>query len=1047
MIDRKVFAEGADEYRPVLMWFWNDRIDEAEIRRQIDEFASQRIYQFFIHPLSGIEEQYLSDRFFGLIEAAADYARKLGMKFWIYDEYNWPSGCVGGELLRDYPQFRMLVVRYRSLSLSQGQSGEVIYPGRFISAQAVYGNEVCNISSKGTLNEDERTFVWRNPEVRGCRIFVFSEEMQGGVKESGQMSPSSWNQEGYLDTLNPAAVRKFLDMTHERYAARVGAHFGTTIPGVFTDEVALTNPVDCGPDTIPWTQDFQKIFYEENGYDLTHCLCELVMETGNYRRTRYDYWHSLTERFSNSYAKQVKEWCDEHRLLLTGHCCAEEHLAADLLQSGNTFMLMQHYHIPGIDSIFSKQHVDNENFNFAGKMVTSLAEHTGALRTLCETYTGSGWDLTLEEMKRIFHRLALLGVNLIQFMGAYYSLRGLRKRLPTSYPPSHSFQAPTWPYYGLFSDYISRICYANSRGVHGADIAVLMPAATIWCEYALRHDFFTAMGPDEHKPYGDLVITERTVHGLTNALLQIQRDFDLLHEPSLLEAEIEDGVLRFRGHEYRQLIIPSLIVLTSAIWDKLKRFILAGGRVCFVNLLPEHSPDRGNLAAEIEETAGLSPSAISAEVRTNFERTAVRSTRVSHKGTITHIVSNELVQHDNSGLRSALQQCLAWNRAVLSLSVPCDHVFIYHRKQEDTDLFLIANDTMEAYSGSIHIYRKGKVTVHDPETGITYSVDHVADDGNQEYQEIGFPLAGLQALVVEVSENGTAAENVYNVLSTEIMEIDLNGSWEFAPTDGLNYLRLDMEVALAVDGEPWGDVTQADGNSGRKWRPVQDWAFPGGIGFELGASYDARTTFIIKDIPQVLELAVDPEQEETIWINGVQLKPARTGYVWDRTNVLYNIAGWVRLGENRVVIRGRIPQWGADHTPVFAVLRGTFGVDHDRALTVLPEALHVPGSWNEQGFPDFSGIGVYRRKVDITHAIVSRNATLHVLNCRDVVKLWCNGEPVYTSLWNPHYFQLTGRFKKGNNILELKVANTLANMLEKPQTSGLSGAVKLIVHD
>ena len=48
---------------------------------------------------------------------------------------------------------------------------------------------------------------------------------------------SPWfNDQSYVDSLNPEAIRYFLDVTHEEYKKAVGEEFGKTIPSIFTDE-------------------------------------------------------------------------------------------------------------------------------------------------------------------------------------------------------------------------------------------------------------------------------------------------------------------------------------------------------------------------------------------------------------------------------------------------------------------------------------------------------------------------------------------------------------------------------------------------------------------------------------------------------------------------------------------------------------------------------------------------------------------------------------------------------------------------------------------
>jgi hypothetical protein len=47
---------------------------------------------------------YLSERYLAEVSNAILYAKSIGLAFWIYDEDGWPSGTVGGQLLKKYPQ-------------------------------------------------------------------------------------------------------------------------------------------------------------------------------------------------------------------------------------------------------------------------------------------------------------------------------------------------------------------------------------------------------------------------------------------------------------------------------------------------------------------------------------------------------------------------------------------------------------------------------------------------------------------------------------------------------------------------------------------------------------------------------------------------------------------------------------------------------------------------------------------------------------------------------------------------------------------------------
>ena len=63
----------------------------------------------------------------------------------------------------------------------------------------------------------------------------------------------------------------------------------------------------------------------------------------------------------------------------------------------------------------------------------------------------------------------------------------------------------------------------------------------------------------------------------------------------------------------------------------------------------------------------------------------------------------------------------------------------------------------------------------------------------------------------------------------------------------------------------------------------------------------------------------------------------------------------------------------------------------------------------------------------------------------DVLEVIVNGQPAGVRLWNPYQVEITSFLKPGENILELRLANTLVNLLEAiERPSGLTGAPKLV---
>ena len=88
-------------YGPIPFWSWNNKLEKDELVKQIHNMKEVGMGGFIMHARMGLTTEYLGEDWFDCIEVCLDEAKKLGMNGWIYDENGWPSGFVGGELLKD----------------------------------------------------------------------------------------------------------------------------------------------------------------------------------------------------------------------------------------------------------------------------------------------------------------------------------------------------------------------------------------------------------------------------------------------------------------------------------------------------------------------------------------------------------------------------------------------------------------------------------------------------------------------------------------------------------------------------------------------------------------------------------------------------------------------------------------------------------------------------------------------------------------------------------------------------------------------------------
>lgn len=72
-----------------------------DVREMLCDYHDVGIEQFLIYPRSGLEIEYMSTDWFRLCRDCIELADSLGMKVWLYDEFNWPSGRCNGQVTAD----------------------------------------------------------------------------------------------------------------------------------------------------------------------------------------------------------------------------------------------------------------------------------------------------------------------------------------------------------------------------------------------------------------------------------------------------------------------------------------------------------------------------------------------------------------------------------------------------------------------------------------------------------------------------------------------------------------------------------------------------------------------------------------------------------------------------------------------------------------------------------------------------------------------------------------------------------------------------------
>lgn len=488
------------KYRPIPFWSWNEKLYTAETKRQVALMDDAGIGGYFMHARGGLVTPYMEDEWFDNVHAAADEGKRRGMFSWAYDENGWPSGFGGGKV-------NGLGDKYRQKSLH---------------AEPL---------SDGVVERDNTVLV-RN----GVRYYYDINEF-------------------YVDVLDAEVVKVFIDEIYARYAEECG----NDIEGFFTDEPQIYRGVG-----FPWSLVLEDKFKARYGYSLIDNVDALFLEVRNCERVRVDYWQLVTELFSESYFKQIYDWCVGHGYKLTGHLVLEESLIDQLVANGACMPHYEYFSIPGMDWL------GRNVFDCLTPMqVSSVAAQTGKQQVISETFALSGHNVSHAELKRIYEWQMVHGINLLCTHLEGYSLRGIRKR---DYPPAMYYQQPWWDDMHMFFESMSRIGMMLAEGEADVDVLLLHPQTTAWLLY-------------NGCELGSECIDE--ISKYDSALLRDMRALEDKHIMYHLGDEtvigrhgyVENGRFVVGNMSYKTLVIPEHIAFLPYTDKLIAEFAEQGGRI------------------------------------------------------------------------------------------------------------------------------------------------------------------------------------------------------------------------------------------------------------------------------------------------------------------------------------------------------------------------------------------------------------------------------------------------------------------------------------
>ena len=363
----------------------------------------------------------------------------------------------------------------------------------------------------------------------------------------------------YVDNLDKKVVKRFIDEIYVPYYER----YGNSVEGFFTDEPQLSG------NGIPWSFVLPEAYRNEYNRDLIHDLIQLFKPVGEYRETRKRFYRLTAKLFSESYTKQIYDWCDERGLKFTGHMLCETIFENQVKTSGAVMPHYEFMHIPGMDWL--GRDISNA---LTQLQVVSVALQTGKKQVISETCGLCGHNVSFSELRRIYEWQMARGVNILCQHLQGYSLRGIRKR---DYPPAMYYQQPWWDEYKEFIDAMSRIGMLVTEGTAKCDTLLIHPLTSMW----ICHDAGENKGLKEYHQSFENVIDE-----LEAKHIQFHLGDEIIMER---HGRVEGAKFIVGEMEYTTVVIPPHIDFLDKTKQLLDEFERNGGKIITVEESEENS--------------------------------------------------------------------------------------------------------------------------------------------------------------------------------------------------------------------------------------------------------------------------------------------------------------------------------------------------------------------------------------------------------------------------------------------------------------------------
>jgi hypothetical protein len=533
----------------------------------------------------------------GIIGELVDAARTIDYKVWLADDWGYPSGMAGGRVVAENPDFE---VKGLTMLTPAGEGAKPIDYRLPENLHDIVYAVICpvtdgkvDLEAGRRIPAGEKRFATQGLDG-DWQLQIFARYVRDKDTQ-GQSTMQQFGHAGrYPDLMNREAISRFIANMHEPILAQIKEP-ASKVEGFYCNEpnlmqthwrgepVAPDAPYAC----VPWSDKLPARFKKMHGYDI-HSILPALFEGKDdaSRRARLHYRQAVSDLLTDSFARQIREWCNARGIKSSGHYLLNEYLSMHVQGYGDMMKFVAEFDVPALDIPIPNpdQFMDfpYQQTRFFSS-VASWKKRDMTIMLLDPIIGGYG-------RSRLSPGLPLLinSVNMASFHGA---------NMFTSYLPLDSAgdvgggggvaKGYTKEEFRFFNEYTGRLAQVLRGAQRDASVALYYPIAMFQADLLASGKHWTKI-VRQHR------LRQHAWDRTEKALIDGDIEYMIVHPEAVAKAKIADGHMQIGYGSYHTLVMPQLDFIPLAVVEQLEKLEKSGGKVIWVDQVPRGAEHTGN---------------------------------------------------------------------------------------------------------------------------------------------------------------------------------------------------------------------------------------------------------------------------------------------------------------------------------------------------------------------------------------------------------------------------------------------------------------------